>query len=188
MSICKSHLKKVKVRWNVNFNVYYQSCELIQLTVVLHRCQATHHQVFCLWLYLLTSSVCQYLKKANSNICMTKTQMITQRKWLKSHVTLKICTCIFCKSQSCVHCKGIRNSPAANPGTWCHTCRWSCPLSKISASERASLSASVQIRLHGKSIVWENSGAKERATVLVILSSCTIAKMLTHQILKLYKI
>lgn len=172
----------------VNFNFYYQSCELIQLTVVLHRCQATHHQVFCLWLYLLTSSVCQYLKKANSNICMTKTQMITQRKWLKSHVTLKICTCIFCKSQSCVHCKGIRNSPEANPGTWCHTCRWSCPLSKISASERASLSASVQIRLHGKSIVWENSGAKERATVLVILSSCTIAKMLTHQILKLYKI
>lgn len=119
---------------------------------------------------------------------MTKTKMIMQRKWLKSHITLKICSCIFCKSQRCVHCKGSMNSPEASPGTWCHTCSWTCPLSSISARERASLSASVQIRLHGKSIVWENSGAKERATVLVILSSCTISQVLTHQILKIYMV
>ena len=62
--------------------------------------------------------------------------------------------------------------PGDIPGTWCQTSKVASAVSKSSARHRALELASVHNNGQGKSMKWENSGVKDLATVLVILSPC----------------
>ena len=71
--------------------------------------------------------------------------------------------------------------PGVTPGTWCQISKVASAVSNSSARHRASELGSVHSRGQGKSMKWENSGAKDLATVLVILSPCkSILRLLLH--------